>query len=77
MLRFLVLSTFVIMTNTLLLTDILWRSALYGSIAFAVVGLARVLYLLSIYPNYVSPLRDLPGPKVASLSTLLFVKHHH
>lgn len=53
------------MTITFLLADILWRSAVYGSIAFVVVGLARVLYLLFIYPNYVSPLRDLPGPKVS------------
>ncbi|KAL1889979.1 hypothetical protein Sste5346_008558 [Sporothrix stenoceras] len=48
---------------TLLSTEILWRSALYGSIAFAIIGFARLMYLLFIYYDYVSPLRDLPGPK--------------
>ncbi|KJR87486.1 cytochrome p450 monooxygenase [Sporothrix schenckii 1099-18] len=46
-----------------ILTDILWRSALYGGLAFGIAGLARFLYLAFMYPNFVSPLRDLPGPK--------------
>ncbi|CAK7235823.1 hypothetical protein SBRCBS47491_009425 [Sporothrix bragantina] len=51
------------MSTTLLLITIIARSVLYGCIAFAVLGLIRILYLLFIYPNYVSPLRHLPGPK--------------
>ncbi|CAK7229981.1 hypothetical protein SCUCBS95973_007418 [Sporothrix curviconia] len=51
------------MAMTTLLATVLARAALYGSITLALFGLVRLLYLIFVYPDHVSPLRHLPGPK--------------
>ena len=64
------------MSATFLLTTTFVHSALYGCIFFAVVGLIRILYLTFVYPDYVSPLRHLPGPKVCSACIYAIHLHH-